>query len=346
MRKLAEQGKHDHVSDLSLAFRCLAQDIMTDICLGVSTDTLDAPEFGSPLICAIDESLRTFVLLKSFPTFRKLLYSLPPQLVGGEAELRECENMVARQVLTAVQDPSSLDTDRTHTMLQHLMKGSGSRSNVTLDTQGMIEELQTFIVGGGETVASTMTVGFSNILQRPCLYASLRAEVTAAWPEVDAYPDIETLEKLPLLTANIKESLRLTHGVVSPLPRIVPPQGARIDGRDVPGGTSVGVSHIFIHMSQELFPQPRQFEPQRWIESAKDGPSALDRWLVAFSRAPRGCVGISLAWCELYLVFATLIRKLDMNYLDDLNDHQMKWRDCFQALYIGKHLRVRCSADS
>lgn len=347
MRKLIEHAKSHQVSNLSLAFRCLAQDVMTDICLGISTDTLHAPDFDSPIINAIDEGMQLFVLLKSFPKLRKVFYSLPPQLLGGEAVTREYESFVARKVHRTVQDPSSVNTDRSYTMLQHLMKPSRSSSNPVLDTQSMIEELQTFIVGGGETVASTITISFSNVLQQPQLYASLRAEIKAAWPDAMAPPpSVEALERLPLLTATIKESLRLAHGVVSPLPRIIPPGGVCIDGQHVPGGTSVGVSHVFIHMSEVLFPQPRRFDPQRWIESSGNGSCPLDRWLVAFSKGPRGCVGISLAWCELYVVFATLIRKFQFDYPKDLNDPEMRWRDCFQALYFGKHLRVRCSLDT
>ncbi|WAO96889.1 Hypothetical protein NCS54_01458100 [Fusarium falciforme] len=339
--RLAEDGEEDRLSDLSLAFRCLAQDVMTEICLGISSKTLDAPGYKSPLILAMDENLRFFVPMKAFPTIRRFMYSLPPSLTPGEEVLTEYETMVEKHVNTAIEEPCSFDDISPVTMLPYLVSRSDKNK---LDTESLVGELQAFIVGGGETVASAMALGIHGILRHPDLYPRLQAELTKAWPNVsDSVPGLEALEKLPLLTATIKESLRLTHGVVSPLPRIVPEEGAQVDGYFVPGGTSVGVSHIFVHLSSSLFQDPHKFEPQRWLDTLSEkGSSSLDKYLVAFSRGQRSCTGINLAWSELYISFATLLRQLDMEYLEEENDSVLMWRDCFQALYYGRNLRVRC----
>ena len=331
-----------------MAFRCLAQDVMTEICLGISTKTLQVPDFQSPLILAMDANLRLYNPLRSFPTLRKLLYALPPDLVfPGEASVTQYESMIAQQVTQSIEDSALLEKIPPETLLRVLLNPSENSSLKGLDTRAVIAELQTFIVGGGETVANTLVLGFNSILQRPQLYASLQAEISAAWPRLtDSAPGVEVLERLPLLTATIKESLRLTHGVASPLPRIVPPSGARIDGYPVPGGTSVGVSHVLVHMSQETFADPDEFEPTRWMRSPKDGSSDLDNYLVAFSKGPRSCMGINVAWCELYLTFATLIRLFRMDRPEAVNDPEMQWRDCFHPLYTGRQVRVQCNRTS
>lgn len=325
-----------------MAFRCLAQDVMTEICLGISTKTLEVPEFQSPLILSMDAFLRLYNPLRSFPMLRKLLYALPPDFVfPGEASVTQYENMIAQRVTQSIEDSALVERIPPETLLRVLLNPSQDSSSTILDTKEIIAELQTFIVGGGETVANTLVLGFNSILQRPKLYASLQAEIGAIWPRLtDSAPGVEVLEKLPLLTATIKESLRLTHGVASPLPRIVPPAGARIDGYHVPGGTSVGVSHVLIHMSPETFAEPLEFEPFRWIRS---GSSDLDNHLVAFSKGPRSCMGINVAWCELYLTFATLIRLFRMDRPEAVNDPEMQWRDCFHPLYTGRQVRVRCN---
>lgn len=61
-----------------------------------------------------------------------------------------------------------------------------------------------------------------------------------------------------------------------------------------------------VHLNQDLFPEPSQFQPQRWIENPQ-----LNRYLVAFSRGPRACIGINLAWAELYLVLSTVFSHYD-----------------------------------
>lgn len=64
---------------------------------------------------------------------------------------------------------------------------------------------------------------------------------------------------------------------------------------------------MFLHFNPELFPSPQEFRPERWL----DNPG-LDNWLVSFSRGPRSCLGINLAWMELRLSFAYVFRRFDM----------------------------------
>ncbi|RLL98061.1 hypothetical protein CFD26_102885 [Aspergillus turcosus] len=336
---LDRQNKEGKLSNMSLAFRCLAQDIMADICLGISFGTLEASDFESPLLFALDEGLDSYVLLKSFPTLRKLLYSISSIVTfPSEAEFAAYGTMVADQVTRGIQQPHAIPPD---TMLAFLVPSSPEIAEEMpppkLSEELIIEELQTFVIGGGETVASAMTQCISGILQKPDLYKNVWEEIVQVWPEANApVPPIEALEKLPLLTAVIKESLRLSHGVVAPLPRVVPAGGAWIDSHYIPGGTSVGTSHVFIHMSPDHYDAPDEFKPERWLGNVSD------KYLVAFSKGPRGCVGINLAWCQLYLVLATVIRTIRMDYPANLNDSKIKWRDCFQPRYNGRPLQVRC----
>jgi cytochrome P450 len=299
---------------------------------------------------AIDDSLRNYVFLKSFPILRKLLYSLPAGIQSpAQATLISYETAVAHHVadrITKASQEQSVGSEiPSHTMLRFLVPPSSTATAPphNLSTQNLIEELQIFILGGGETVANTMVQGFSGILQQPTLYNDLYTEISQIWPDVNApVPAVEALEKLPLLTASIKESLRLSHGVTAPMPRIVSSNGACIDGHIVPGGTCVGVSHLFVHLSPDLFRDPDQFEPRRWVKSSGTVKSNLDKYMIAFSKGPRSCIGINLAWCEPYLMFATLIRLLRMEFPADINDPRPKWKDFFQPLYYGKPLRVRC----
>lgn len=52
------------------------------------------------------------------------------------------------------------------------------------------------------------------------------------------------------------------------------------------------MSSHFVHRNATIFDDPNEFDPERWL-----GPSGknLDRWLVAFSRGPRSCLGFKYA---------------------------------------------------
>jgi hypothetical protein len=81
-----------------------------------------------------------------------------------------------------------------------------------------------------------------------------------------------------------------------------------------------------MHNEPSVFPDPLKFNPERWLQ--KD-TRELENHFVPFSRGPRMCLGFkyvsrlasgvqtadlrrSLAWCELYLIFANIFRKLDL----------------------------------
>jgi cytochrome P450 len=68
--------------------------------------------------------------------------------------------------------------------------------------------------------------------------------------------------------------------------------------------TIVSCGATFVHFNPTLFPSPHKFRPERWLVNPD-----LDHWLVPFSRGPRMCLGINLAWMELRLSFAHIFRK-------------------------------------
>ncbi|KAJ2928512.1 hypothetical protein H1R20_g8587, partial [Candolleomyces eurysporus] len=157
-------------------------------------------------------------------------------------------------------------------------------------------------------------MGVFRILSDKSVERKLRQELAEAWPEVDERISLERLEKLPYLTAVIKESLRLSHGVVSPLPRIVPHE-TRIGDVVVPQSTIVGMGQSFVHLNPDIFPNPKAFDPSRWLG---ENTSDLESYLVPFSKGPRSCLGLNLAWAELYLILGTLFRKVDLELFETL----------------------------
>lgn len=91
--------------------------------------------------------------------------------------------------------------------------------------------------GGADTTGNTLMVGTHRLLKNPEKMQRLKAELMKAWPSLTGRePSLRDLEGLPYLNAVIKESLRLSSGVVSGLLRVVPPTGATITGVTVPPG--------------------------------------------------------------------------------------------------------------
>ena len=111
-----------------------------------------------------------------------------------------------------------------------------------------------------------------------------------------------------------------------------------IGGKSIPAGTLVGMSTVLVHQSSEVFKRPEVFDINRWM-----GPNAagLDQWLVTFSKGPRSCLGINLAYCEMYVALATMMRRFEMR-LDGTKAEDLVWRDTFLPHFTGRHLHAWC----
>jgi cytochrome P450 len=55
--------------------------------------------------------------------------------------------------------------------------------------------------------------------------------------------------------------------------------------------TPVSISTYLTRMDPEIFPEPYNFRPERWIEARQAG-FPLQKYLVAFSRGNRQCLGM------------------------------------------------------
>jgi len=191
---------------------------------------------------------------------------------------------------------------------------------------------------GSETVGNACTIAAFFVLRDQQVRKKLVDELVRAWPDLNETFGYEDLEKLPYLTGVVKEALRLSWGTVTPMPRVVGPSGGVVAGTPVPPGTTVAMGNTIMHRNPDVFPDPMHFSPERWLQP--DSAATLDRYLVAFSKGPRGCLGINLAWCELYLILGNLFRKLELkddgkSSLDDLH-----FREYFIPLYRGHHLHA------
>ena len=293
----------------------------------------------------MDASLRLLPFLKNFPSIRKLIFSIPPALVmkltpGSDKlapRLYQVRDIVQKQLQTVLQNPEKLDEAPVQTIFHRMLDEKAYRTKSVPDLTALHDEGFTLIFAGANTVADTMLMGSFHMLQRPALLAQLKNELLTVWPNVDCPPSLRELETLPLLTATLKEALRFIPSGVS-LTRVVPRSGAVISGQHIPGGAVVGMAILHVHQSEEVFQDAMSFKPERWLgEDSKQ----LDQWLVPFSRGPRMCFGVNLAWCELYVAFATLIRRFDMT-IDGTTAEDMEWRECIAAYYPKRHLHAWC----
>ncbi|KAK0193189.1 cytochrome P450 [Armillaria mellea] len=322
----------DRPVDLHQAFKATTMDVITAYCYAQSFDALHSPGFAHPIISAMDTGTVLTTNVRHFPILGLLRYLpesvtriLNPDAVG----FFSLERALGRKIDKILADPGVLEAD--HETIYHRLLEDVERPS----RKALLANAQTFLFAGTDTTSNTMIMGFFHVLSNPSIQQRLVAELKAMWPEKESPTPYDSLEKLPYLTGVVKESLRMSIGVPVALPRVLSTD-MDIDGISVPAGTVVGMGTSFILMNEDIFPEPWVFNPERWIQS--DSPS-LDKYLVPFSKGPRACLGMNLAWCELYLVFGNLFRKLDME-IYETSAEDLYFRCHFLPIFCGRHLRA------
>lgn len=158
-----------------------------------------------------------------------------------------------------------------------------------------LQSAQMMVSAGFETTAYTLETCFFHLCNQRVLLDKLRKELEAAFPDVEAEMTWTKLEKLPYLSAVVEESLRMSLGVIARLPRINSHKDMIYTesktGREwkIPKGWAVGMSIRFMHYNDEVFVEPKRFEPERWLQG--ESSEVLRRHLVPFSRGARVCLG-------------------------------------------------------
>ena len=153
------------------------------------------------------------------------------------------------------------------------------------------------------TTAWALCVASYHLLSCPEILTKLKTEFRSAVPNPDAQPiSLAVLEKCQYLVGVVQEALRLSYGTSARLQRISPDKEMifhdQTSKKDwvIPPGTPVSMASVLVHQDPSIFPDPHSFRPERWIENPR-----LDRFLVSFSKGSRQCIGINLAYAELYL---------------------------------------------
>ncbi|ESK81718.1 cytochrome p450 [Moniliophthora roreri MCA 2997] len=339
IEKLFSYAETHKPANMFLAYRATTLDIITSYFFGQRFNALESPQFRNSLLVGMDDSLRTMWFGRYLPI--QLDKWLPESFLRKFAPsaifLLDQKGFLAKKLDEISANPPSLQ-DAGHkaifSVLFDTSKADGVGDPWIFPRSLLLDECITLQFAGSDTVGNTCMVGTYGLLTNLGALKKLRKELDEAWPDVNMAMSYEVLEKLPYLGAVIKESLRMSPGVVSPLPRVVGPSGATIAGVVVPAGTVVSCGTYFVHNDPTLFPEPKTFKPERWLD---ENTRALEKYLVVFSKGSRICLGLNLAWCELYLIFANVFRKLDLEVWETRAE-DLTYLDFFLPLYNGKHL--------
>ncbi|GAB1744720.1 hypothetical protein NU219Hw_g2259t1 [Hortaea werneckii] len=191
-------------------------------------------------------------------------------------------------------------------------------------------EIWAVIWAGADTTAIALTAVFYFTHKNPHVLSKLRLEIDEAFDSGKLTSPVRFKDtiQLPFLNAVVKESMRLHPSLGTGLPRVVPPSGAEIAGRWVPGNTTVIMNQNAVHLDPNVFgPDPKAFVPERWLN--EDRAAIMSRHDMSFGYGSRICIGRHITMIEMYKLLPVLLRFYEFEFADP-NGEWSVWHGWFQ----------------
>ncbi|KAI9666683.1 MAG: hypothetical protein M1821_004619 [Bathelium mastoideum] len=310
--RLEEFQKTGEPANVGPIFSALTTDVVTGYSFGKSYGCLQAPDFKPQLYEAVQANTRTTVLAKQFNWMIPLSRSLPHWIVQAVNPLMMQMVYFADYILEQVQHTIETHDTESESSKRPTVFGAILDSDLNPSEKSPLRLMDDGIsvVGAGVlTTADTLRVTTFHILNRPEVLAKLQAELAAAIPDPSTSPSLKVVEQLPYLSAVVKEGYRISCGISSRLQRISPHAPLTYGNWVIPADTPISMTIYLLHNHPDIFPEPHEFRPERWLVDPTDRP---DQYLVHFSKGTRSCVGMNLADAEIYLTLAYLFRRFNL----------------------------------
>jgi cytochrome P450 len=116
----------------------------------------------------------------------------------------------------------------------------------------------------------------------------------------------EAKAQLPYLTAVCAETLRVNPIALICTPRMTK-ERSQLAGYNLDTGTILIPCIYLAHRRSEVFPEPKEFKPERFLNQ-KFSPYEY----LPFGGGARGCIGMAFSMFEMKLVLATILSRFQL----------------------------------
>jgi cytochrome P450 len=169
-----------------------------------------------------------------------------------------------------------------------------------MTAEELIGQLFLLFIGGFESAMTALTWTCYLLAQHPEVAADLHDELTGTLH--GNAPTLAQLEKLPLLEAVIKESLRVLPPVFA-LGRVTAGP-VEMGKHRLPPDTEIFLSVYHSQRQPDLYEHPARFLPKRWETI---NPSSFN--YLPFGAGPHTCIGWGLAMIELKIILSVIVQR-------------------------------------
>jgi len=176
------------------------------------------------------------------------------------------------------------------------------------------------LLASADTSSVTLYYTLLLLAARPDLAEDLRAEAAAACARGPATEAVYE-SGLPLMTACLRESMRLKPVGPMVLRTAVDGDEVRLDGKTLPvaAGTHFLLNIRDYHVDPDYFPNPLQDDLKRYHDPRQE------ELFMPFGKGPKSCVGQFFAMREMKVILAQVLQQLEFHTDDKLESIETRW---------------------
>ncbi len=201
--------------------------------------------------------------------------------------LGRVDALLAAEIASRRADPALAERED----VLSLLVAARFEDGTAIDDGELRDQLLTLLVAGHETTATALAWAFDLLLHDPDRLASARDAAAAG---EHAYLD-----------AVATEALRLRPVITSVGRKI--PAAASLGGYELPAATSVLASVYLTHTRPDIYSDPYEFRPERFLGSRPD----TFAWL-PFGGGVRRCIGAAFAQLEMRIVLGEVLCRTEL----------------------------------
>ena len=292
--------------------RQLAQDISLEVILTVVFGVERGERFDrlKSLIVRFTDSLQSPLIggLLFFPSLQKDWGTRSPW-----GYLRHLQRQISELVYAEIRARRNQNHVQGSDILSLLICARDETGTPMTDAQ-LHDELITLLLAGQETTASAIAWALYAIHRHPQVSKKLLVELN----QLGKSPEPTTIAQLPYLTAVCNETLRLFPVAVLTVPREVKEPVELMGYQLEPGMRLYGCIYL-THQRSDLYPEPKLFNPERFLERQFSPYEFLP-----FGGGARRCIGEALASFEMKLVLATIFSSYRLALCDRFAEYPQR----------------------
>jgi unspecific monooxygenase len=216
-------------------------------------------------------------------------------------QLQQIDELIYAEIQSRRSQPDPSRTD-----ILTLMMSARDEAGEPMTDVELRDELMTLLLAGHETTAIALAWALYWIHYLP----SVREKLLQELDSLGENPDPLAIFRLPYLNAVCQETLRIYPVGMLVLNRVVK-SPLQIMGYQFEPGTLLIPCIYLTHHREDLYPEPKQFKPERFLERQ----FAAHEYL-AFGGGNRRCIGMAFAQFEMKVVLATVLSRWQLKLAD------------------------------